>query len=124
MSQIKTVTHEGQVYQIGKEYLFSMSGVTWFYDKLIDIDGGYPKPFCTKSKEWRYIKEVPASENMGTITPAPIELVDGAAYMFDINGFVALGFYREDRKSFFSCGNKVCGLAEATDIRLMTVGSE
>ncbi|MFT6988196.1 MAG: hypothetical protein ACJASL_000156 [Paraglaciecola sp.] len=125
MSEIKTVTHEGQVYQIGKPYLFSFSGATWFYDKLINIDAIFNlKPFGTKSGEWSYIKEVPASESMGTITPAPIELVDGAAYMFDINGVVALGFYREDRKSFFSCGNKVCGLAEATDIRLMTVGSE
>ena len=54
------------------------------------------------------------------LTP-PITLIDGKAYQFYIEGFLALGFYREDRKSFFSCGNKVCGLSEADEIQPLTV---
>jgi hypothetical protein len=126
MSDIKTVTHEGQVYQLEKPYLFSISGVTWFYAKLIDIDGGCSKPFCTKFKEWRYIKEVSASEEFGTITPAPIELIDGAAYMFDL-ATQWVGFYVKERNSFFSgrsSGNKLAGVSECKNIRLMTAGSE
>jgi hypothetical protein len=115
-----TVTHEGNAYEIGKPYLFSMSGVTWSYDNLIDIDGGYSKPFCTKSKEWHYIKEVPTSENMGTITPAPIELIDGNAYMFDYKHVSYIGLY--DQPSFrFIQANGFTLSTHCTNIRPMTV---
>ena len=118
-----TVTHEGNVYEIGKDYLFSRDGINWTYDKFVGIDGGYSKPFCTLNMEWLYIKEVPASKNMGTITPAPIELIDGAAYMFNING-TWVGFYREGRNCFFTQlvnGNKIASVNECTNIRPMTV---
>jgi hypothetical protein len=62
-----------------------------------------------------------ALEDLKPLTP-PITLIDGKAYQFYIEGFLALGFYREDRKSFFSCGNKVCGLSEAVkNIQPLTV---
>jgi hypothetical protein len=59
--------------------------------------------------------------------PEPIELIDGAAYMFDVIENTFLGFYRESRKSFFYeiiNGNKIAGASEATNIRLMTVESK
>jgi hypothetical protein len=118
-----TEEYEGNVYQIGKPYLFSMSGITWSYDNLIDIDGGYSKPFCTKSKEWRYIKEVPTSENMGTITPAPVELIDGNAYMFDYKHASYIGIYTSPPHRFI----QVDGWTLATycsNIRPMTVESK
>jgi hypothetical protein len=120
--EIKTATHEGKVYQIGGVYEFSDGGVYWALDSLSSIMLGDTHPFKAEDCEWVLIKET--KSKIGTITPAPDEFVDGAAYKFDINGFTALGFYHEDRKSFFSYGNKVCGLSEANDIRLMKVGSE
>jgi hypothetical protein len=124
MSEIKAVTHEGQVYQLEKPYLFSISGVTWFYDKLIDIDGGYSKPFCTKSKEWLYIKEVPASEEFGTITPTPIELDHECAYMFDCGASGNIqGIYNKNSNRMMLL-NGWNAVENCTNIRLMTVGSE
>ena len=122
MSEIKTVTHEGKVYQIDQDYLFSVRGTTWVYEKLTGIDYSYSKPFCTASNEWLYIKEVPASENMGTITPAPIELIDGAAYMFDYEGRKVdrIGIYLEHDNHFvFPIGS--IHTTNCTNIRLMTV---
>jgi hypothetical protein len=125
--EITTAAHEGQVYQLGQGYLFSMSGITWAYDRLLDIDGGYSKPFCTQSKEWRHIKEVPASKNMGTITPAPIELIDNGAYMFDFKDETCIGFYELSQEAFFDRhdgGKQIAKLSFCTNIRLMTVESK
>ena len=58
--------------------------------------------------------------------PAPIDLVDGAPYMFYLKATLT-GFYRASRKSFCTRligGNKICGVTEATNIRLMTVESK
>jgi hypothetical protein len=117
---VYTQEYKGNIYQIGQDYLFSISGETWFYDSLADIDGGYSKPFCTKHKEWRYIKGVPASKNTGTITPAPIDLIDGNAYMFDYQGSEGIGLYEEDESSFFMVGCSY-NLENCKNIRPMTV---
>jgi hypothetical protein len=128
MSEIKTVTHEGKVYQIGKVYSFSQDRKYKCERRLKGVEkssAGYPivdhAGVC-----WRYIEVINSSE-LGTITPAPIELINGAAYMFDVRENTFLGFYRERRKSFFYeiiNGNKIAGASEATNIRLMTVESK
>ena len=120
MSDCKTVTHEGNVYEFGKDYLFSLNELDWTYAKLTDIDGGYEKVFCTQENEWRYIKEIPASENMGTITPAPLKLIDCSAYMFNYQGRQGVGLYEEDDRSFFMVGQSY-NLEDCTNIRLLTV---
>jgi hypothetical protein len=123
MSEIKTVTYDGKVYQIDQDYLFSVRGTTWVYEKLTGIDDNYSKPFCTAFNEWRYIKEVPVSESMGTITPAPIELIDGNAYMFNIKGTEVIGLY--DLQDGTLTGGRYCFYASAvSNIRLMTVESK
>jgi hypothetical protein len=125
MSEIKTVTHEGKVYQIDQDYLFSVRGTTWVYEKLIGIDYSYSKNFCTASNEWLYIKEVPASENMGTITPAPIELVDGAAYMFNCDTDVdVIALFSKGGGLFVKNNGAAFNACFCTNIRLMTVESK
>jgi hypothetical protein len=117
--------HEGNIYELGQDYLFSDNKVHWTYGALTDLDGGYDRVFCTVDKEWLYIKEVPASENMGTIKPAPIELVNGAAYTFDYHPSrkPAIGVYHKIAGNFFTvCGN-YCAV-KCTNIRLMTVESK
>mgnify|MGYP000308646465 CR=1 FL=1 len=71
---------------------------------LIAINRGYAKPI-----------------------PAPIELIDGAAYMFDSDDTVWLGFYNEIENSFYdrlSNGVKISNFKYCTNIRLMTVESK
>ena len=120
MDKVKAVTHEGKVYEIGKDYLFSLNELDWTYSKLTDIDGGHAKVFCTQENEWRHIKEIPASETIGTITPAPIELIDGDAYMFNYRGDEGIGLYEEDESLFFMVGCSY-NLENCTNIRHMTV---
>lgn len=125
MSEIKTVTHDGQVYEIGKDYLFGSYKKTM---KLIHIDSlsAYPFRVFEGGHDNGYKRIYLGNAECGTITPAPIELVGDAAYMFCLET-TWVGFYRVSRKSFFDRlvgGNKICGLAEVTNIRLMTVESK
>jgi hypothetical protein len=125
MSEIKAVTeeYEGNVYQIYKPYLFSLSGATWFYDKLINIDAIFNlKPFGTKSGEWSYIKEVPSYEPMGTITPAPVPLIHGKAYTFDCdNHSDVIGLFSKGGGLFLIHDGAVFNACFCTNIRPMAV---
>jgi hypothetical protein len=115
--------HEGNVYEFGQDYLFSNNQVHWTYGALSDLDGGQDRVFCTSDKEWLYIKEVPASENMGKITPAPVELVDGAAYMFDYKCASYIGIYASPPHRFILVDGFTLS-SYCTNIRLMTVESK
>jgi hypothetical protein len=121
ISKPKTEAYKGNVYEVGKDYLFSMDGMKWTYDKFIGIDGGYSEPFRTSNMEWLYIKEVPASENMGIITPSPVPLIHGNAYTFDYGGNKdVVGVY--DNKDDDFIGADGCFEArDCTSIRLMAI---
>ena len=117
----KTVVHEENTYEIGSPYLFSVNNKSWTYDILIDIDSNYGKPFCTVSQEWLSIKEIP-SGTKGTITPAPLFLINGNAYMFDYDGRKVgqVGVYDEPSSRFYFPIGHVLASA-CTNIREMTV---
>ena len=116
----KTVVHKGNVYEIGAPYLFSALGKSWTYDILRDIDSNYGKPFCTGSQEWLFIKEIPRAPK-GTITPAPVELINGNAYMFDISGsFDLIGVFENSTHGMHRSHGKI-SLSICTNIREMTV---
>ena len=117
---MKTDIYKGNVYEIGKPYLFSDGGENWFPSVLNGIDSAKSFPFATPYDTYKHIKQI---ESVGTITPAPLELIDGQAYQFYLNG-AQLGFYRSDRKSFFTMlhgGNKICGNTEVSNIRKLVV---
>ena len=116
----KTVVHKGNVYEIGAPYLFSVLGKSWTHGILTDIDRSYKKPFCTNNHEWLYIKEIPSGTN-GTITPAPVELINGNAYMFDISGsFDLIGVFENSTHGMHRSHGKI-SLSICTNIREMTV---
>jgi hypothetical protein len=121
MSEIKTVTYKGKVYQLGGVYEFSDNGRDWALDELLYIDEGKDLPFCTREYEWQLIRE--ASYLMGTITPAQIELIDGNAYMFNPHNTTLLdviGLY-EEKTNQFCCNGWSIILAHCSIIRPMTV---
>ena len=85
----KTINYKGKTYEIGKYYLFGDSKSHMYsYLKLneinLDNDDGFH--FKGGNLHWAYIKELPSSDNFGTITDTPIELIDGMAYMFICQG--------------------------------------
>jgi hypothetical protein len=134
IGEIETIEFQGVIYQTDQNYLFSMDERNWSYAKLVGINidntpsvNVIDRPFLTPYQEWRYIKEVPTSDNMGTITPVPTELIDNAAYMFNCyHGNNRLGFYESSQDAFFNerdGGDEVAKACECSDIRLMTLAS-
>ena len=130
MSEIKTVTYEGNVYDLEGIYLAndigSGEGNLWTTMRLISINPKSTHPFRVSDREgWKYITVIRSPQTFGTITPAPIELVDGAAYMFDAK-FIrnAVGIYhKSSHKMYFTEG--MCAEAEwLQNVRLMTVESK
>lgn len=80
---MKTATHNGKVYQIGK--LYFMGGE---FVELLDIEESVTYPFKGVDRYYESISTVDARD-LGTIEDAPIELEDGEWYMCEIgkNGY-------------------------------------
>jgi hypothetical protein len=124
MSEIKTVTHEGQVCQIGKNYLFSDNGTDFHLAKLVGIKKG-KWPFQTNDADvFKYIHEASALKDIGTITPAPVKLDHGKAYTFDyFDNKHVVGVY-DNKDDDFIGADDCFEPRDCTNIRLMTVESK
>jgi hypothetical protein len=82
----KTDEVDGMVYEINKYYCFTdLLGSAVTYDKLVSVDlwGSEYKFISSSGSSWKHCTCM-ASE-VGTITQAPVKLIDGEAYMFDFN---------------------------------------
>jgi hypothetical protein len=121
MSDNKTVTHKGNVYEIGKYYLFSDDGISLILGKLTKVKKA-DWPFHTDNNDiFMYAHEVSTLKDTGTITPAPIELIDGNAYMFDYEGVSCTGVYDAiSGRFYFTIGRHILA-SRCTNIRPMTV---
>jgi hypothetical protein len=126
MSEIKTVTHLGKVYQIDQEYLFSNDGTHLVYGRLKAICPASSYPFEAHGGFLcKYIELIQDCKDQGTITPAPIELIDGEVYMFNYgNRLDAVGVYDKWEKRFYHLRGMYFGFEGCTNIRLMTVESK
>ena len=101
-----TVEYKGNIYEIGKGYLFGdVISNPYFYGKLqgIESDGTF---ITVENSYFIFCEELPASKELGAITKAPIKLVDGAAYQFDyddkISGmYNAVMKYQKSNNSFY-----------------------
>ena len=121
-SKPETATHEGNVYETGKHYLFSDDGVKWYAGNLVSLDSEHEYLFRWDACGFKKIKELAAS-SLGTITPAPIELIDGNAYMFNPHNTTLLdviGLYEKKTNQFYCNGWSII-LAHCSIIRPMTV---
>ncbi len=82
----KTVTVDGMVYEIGKLYEFSDCGKIWDAGCLLGT--GNDGMFEGENEYWMKCRE--CQSQIGTVTPAPVELVDGKAYMFDFRELIGI----------------------------------
>ena len=125
IEEIKTATHKGNTYQIGKVYAFSDYGEEWEHDILKEFQEDSRHPCHGESENWNLIRAIEPS-GLGTITPAPIELIDGGAYMFNSHNtklLDAIGLYEENNNRFYFNGS-YADLAYCSFIRLMSVESK
>ena len=116
---METVTHEGNVYEIGKHYLF---GNTYQLHKLLGInsESDYPFRVLDKGQGNGFTKIHLVDLDEGTITPAPIELIDGHAYMFNYRNCASVGLYQQSSFRFIQVDGFTSSM-HCKDIRKMTV---
>ena len=126
----ETVEYDGMVYEIGKYYIFTSDAKNaGVYDKLNSINS-LNETYKFKSGSgvnWKVIKEVDQS-TVGTITPAPVKLIDGATYMFELDECKRIGIWHEEIASFFDNFSmpmsEICTQSEPTNItRLVPEGA-
>lgn len=117
----KTVTVDGMVYEIGKLYCDGDGRI----GSLKSAKPSESLPFVLKttcslsSTTWPCLSICVTGVESGAITPAPVELIDGEVYHFELNCDLWVGFYRESRKSFFTQltgGNKICANTQAKQV--------
>jgi len=89
---MKTIEHEGRIYQVGAVYEFSDDGKHWYVEVLEDIYQGSAYPYKARSGVYDFIRVCKAS--LGTITEAPVKLIDGECYQFTDR-------YDDEHKGFF-----------------------
>ena len=100
---MKTVTHKGKEYQIGKLYLFGdKEGEGYYYGILKNIDEILNYSFISGEDTWMFCDEV-SSNLVGTIKEVPIELEDGERYEFNYCEDRVMAYYSEEHEAFGGC---------------------
>ncbi len=117
--EMKTVTHEGKVIQIGAVYELSDDGKDWELKVLTEVsDSAWP--FFSGDERFSHIRECKASI-IGTVTEAPVELVDGECYQFTApSGIVRKGYFIPVKR-LFVCADGNIDVDRCTNIKLLTV---
>ena len=119
----KTVTHKGNIYEIGKPYMFRDSDEDeWVSGQLEEVELSSLSPLFTSNLFCAPYSQIRALEfsDLGTIKKAPAELVAGDVYMFNISSFGGLlGRYGED--GCIQCGYDRFDPADCTNIKKMVV---
>lgn len=96
------ITHNGKQYIIDGLYEFSDMREAWCIQRLRGISETSTAPFIDdKGADWLFIREL-QNPIIGTIEDAPIELEDGCAYQFVLEGSRSIGFY-ESKSKVFDC---------------------
>ncbi len=119
-NEMKTITHEGKVIQIGAVYEFSDDGADWYIDTLKGIDYhsiGYI--YHAQCGMYARIRECQAP--IGTITEAPVELVDGECYQFDYGIEAAFKGTYDKKDGCFWVKDSALLTEQCTNIKPLTV---
>jgi len=118
---MKTIEHEGKIYQVGAVYEFSDDGKAWCVEVLEDIYQESNYPYRTRSSTG--FKLIRACEvKVGTVEEAPVELIDGECYQF-LNplNIWSKGFFLAEYGTFSAKGGHVFA-NECSNIKHLTVG--
>ena len=121
-SKMKTINHEGKIYQVGAVYEFSDDGKAWYVDTL---EGTYQDMICPyRTRSGHGFKLIRACEvKVGTVEEAPVELIDGECYQFTDR-------YDDEHKGFFLAENDrlychtggVVDPSKCSNFKLLVVG--
>jgi hypothetical protein len=112
--EIETVEYNGQVLQIGKRYEFSDNGIDWTEGRLVGVDEGERHIYQTTYMRFKRMR-VGTPEGLGTITPVPVNLGHGKAYVFDYRGTSHNGIYKDSGRFIYTNGQ--ASVEDVTNIR-------
>jgi len=119
---MKTINHEGKIYQVGAVYEFtSDTGNLWSVDILEDICPASNYHYKTRSGiNFKFIRA--CEENLGNVEESPVKLKNGECYSFtDLYGNERKGFFSARRGVFFR--TEGCDTpSECTSIKLLVAG--
>jgi hypothetical protein len=128
MDEVKTVMHEGNIYDLDAIYLAndigSGEGNLWTAIRLISVNPKSTHPFRVSDREgYKYITVIRSPQTFGTITPAPVPLIHGKAYTFDYGDWEnVIGVYSQAGEFIgFSNYYNIHRSIDCTNIRAMAV---
>ncbi len=121
--EMKTVTHEGNGYQIGGLYV----GYNNSLIKLKEVRNGEFLGVDVSGNEYQDDWIMPVNKTdfkdcpIGTIIEAPVELIDGECYQFTApSGIVRKGYFIPVKRLFI-CADGNIDVDRCTNIKLLTV---
>jgi len=119
---MKTIKRKGKIYQIDAMYEFSDDGKVWCKDALKDIHQDMSDQICVGL--WRSYNFIRACEvKVGTITDAPVELIDGECYQFtDRYDDEHKGFFLAETGRLYCTTGAIVDPSRCTNIKHLTVG--
>ena len=115
---MKTINYNGNTYQIGALYDFSIDDFDWFTCELGNINRLSKYVFETSRGDYSKIKAL--DSEIGTITPIPTELIDGKAYQFESYKQELHGIYSTECEKMFT-QNGEFRIKDCTNIQPLTV---
>ena len=119
---MKTINHEGKIYQVGAVYEFSDDGKAWYVDTLEHTYQDMTCPYRTRSSiGFRLIRACEA--NLGAIEEAPAELIDGECYQFTAHlGNECKGFFLAEFGRLYCTTGAIVDPSKCTNIKHLVVG--
>ena len=119
---MKTINHDGKVYQDGGVYEFSDDGKNWCVGVL---EGTHPEsnyPYRTRSGHgYKLIRACEA--NLGTVGDTPVKLKNGECYQFtDYLGNERKGFFLAKSGRLYCTTGAIIDPSKCTNIKLLVVG--
>jgi hypothetical protein len=119
---MKTINHEGKVYQVGAMYEFSDDGYHWYTDILEDIHQNMTCPYRIRSSVGFRLIRV-CEVKVGTITEAPLKLKNGECYQYeDRFGNKHKGFFLAEPGRLYCTTGAIVDPSRCTNIKHLTVG--
>ncbi len=122
-NEMNTITHKGNIYQIGRSYEFSSDGDMWELGVLDDYTEDVIFPFRSNTgNQLRWFQMIRLQQvPVGTITEAPVELVDGEYYQFDYGIMSAIKGGYDKKGDYFWVKGSTLPTKQCTDIKPLTI---
>ncbi len=113
--KVDVATYNGNSYALNTMYE-TQDGVKVVLDDVVDRVGLRVSKLCDESNFWIEQELFETEIILGTITPAPVEFVDGKAYMFSYKGYDGLVALYDEQSLALYTQRMSWGVRDCTNI--------